>query len=101
MLYLLDVDIDYARMGDRVPEIRAAEHARVKELITQGVVVAEWLKASGRGVVAVWDCPSHEALREAIAGVPMAPYLTKVDVQPVVEHPLFPGGRPAGPGSGP
>lgn len=93
MLYLLDVEIDYARMGDRVAEIRAAEHARVKELIAEGVVVVEWLKSSGRGVYAIWDCPSNDALRQAIASVPMAPYLSRVDIQPLSEHPLFPGGR--------
>lgn len=93
VLYLLDVEIDYARIGDRVAEIRAAEHARVKELIAEGVVLVEWLKANGRGVFAVWDCPSHDALRRTIASVPMAPYLTKVDLHPLTEHPLFPGGR--------
>lgn len=95
MLYLLDVDIDYARLGDRLDAVRAAEHARVRELIAEGVVLAEWLKANGRGIFAVWDCPSHEALRRAIASVPMAPYLSRVDLHPLTEHPLFPGGRAA------
>ena len=93
MLYLLDVEIDYARMGDKLAEVRAAEHARVQELITEGVVVVEWLKASGRGIYAIWDCPSHDALKKAIASVPMAPYLSKVELVPLTEHPLFPGGR--------
>jgi muconolactone delta-isomerase len=93
MLYLLDVEIDYARMGDRVAEIRAAEHARVQELIGEGVVVVEWLKANGRGIYAIWDCASHEVLKKCISSVPMAPYLSKVDLQPLTEHPLFPGGR--------
>lgn len=97
MLYLLDVDIDYARMGERVDEIRAAEHARVRELIALGVVRVEWLKASGRGVFAVWDCVSHDHLRQVISSIPMAPYLARVDVQPLTEHPLFPGGVPPAP----
>ena len=95
MLFLLDVDIDYARMGERVAELRAAEHARVRELVAEGVVVGEWLKASGRGVYAIWDCPSHDALRRTIASVPMSPYLARVDLVPLTEHPLFPGGRTA------
>lgn len=95
MLYLLDVEIDYARMGDRVAELRAAEHARVADLVREGVVLVEWLKASGRGVFAVWDCPSHDALRRTIASVPMAPYLSRVEVVPLTEHPLFPDGRTA------
>lgn len=93
MLYLLDVEIDYARMGDKLADVRAAEQARVKELIAEGVVVVEWLKANGRGIYAIWDCPSHEALKKAIASVPMASYLSKVDLVPLTEHPLFPGGR--------
>lgn len=104
MLYLLDVEIDYATMGDQVAQLRAAEHARVTDLIAQGVVVVEWLKASGRGIFAVWDCPSHEALRRTIASVPMAPYLSRVDVHPLTEHPLFPAGRsgaPLSPAQGP
>ncbi len=100
MLYLLDVEIDYARIADRLAAVRADEHARVRELIGEGVVLVEWLKASGRGVFAVWDCPSHEALRRTIAALPMAPYLARVDLHPLAEHPLFPGGRSAPP-SGP
>ncbi len=97
MLYLLDVEIDYARMGERVVEIRAAEHARVRELIAQKTVVVEWLKANGRGVYAVWDCASHDELRRLLADLPMSPYLSRVDLHPLTEHPLFPAGRPAGP----
>ena len=82
-------------MGDNIGEIRSAEHARVRDLIAEGVVVVEWLKANGRGVFAVWDCPSHHALKQTIASVPMAPYLTKVDLHPLTEHPLFPGGKSA------
>lgn len=95
MLFLLDVEIDYARMGDRVQEIRAAEHARVQALVAQGVVVVEWLKADRSGVWAIWNCDSEAHARELAASVPMAPYLSKLDLHPVVEHPLFPGGRPA------
>ncbi|HYF17259.1 MAG TPA: muconolactone Delta-isomerase family protein [Ramlibacter sp.] len=95
MLFLLDVEIDYARMGDQLAKVRAAEHARVQELIAEGVVVVEWLKADRSGVWAIWDCASEAEARELAASVPMAPYLSRVDVHPVVEHPLFPGGRPA------
>lgn len=95
MLLLLDVEIDYSRMGDRLPEIRAAEHARVLELIAQGVVVVEWLKADRKGVFAIWDCESEAHARALADSVPMAPYLSRVDLHPLMEHPLFPGGRSA------
>jgi muconolactone delta-isomerase len=95
MLFLLNVEIDYTRMGDRLSEIRAAEHAHVKELITQGVVVVEWLKADRTGVFAIWDCDSEAHARALAASVPMAPYLSRLDLHPLAEHPLFPGGRTA------
>jgi muconolactone delta-isomerase len=60
------------------------------------VVLCEWRKASGRGVVAVWNCRSHEHVRELITGLPLAPFLTRIDIVPLVEHPLFPGGLPPG-----
>lgn len=47
MLYLLDVETDYARMEGRVAQPRAAKHARVIDLIGRGMVVVERLKASG------------------------------------------------------
>ena len=94
MLYLLDVDLDYGALGERRAALLQAEHARVAALVREGVVLCEWRKASGRGIYAVWDCRSHEQLRETIASVPLAPYLTKVDAIPLVEHPLFPGGLP-------
>jgi muconolactone delta-isomerase len=55
--------------------------------------VVEWRKASGKGVIAVWDCTSHEALAEILRGLPIAPYLTRIEVTPLVAHPLWPDGR--------
>lgn len=93
MLYHLDVDIDYARMGEGKAELLKAEHARVKALIEEGVVIVEWLKANGLGVLCIWSCRDHAHLRELLSSLPLTPYLTKIDVQPLVDHPLFPGGR--------
>ncbi|MGO9774833.1 MAG: muconolactone Delta-isomerase family protein [Roseiarcus sp.] len=93
MLYHLDVDIDYARMGSDKGAIRAAEHARVKDLVAEGVVVCEWLKANGLGILAIWDCRDHAHLRDLLASLPMTPYLSQIEIEPCVDHPLFPEGR--------
>ena len=95
MLFLLDVEIDYRPMGDRLQAIRAAEHARVQELMAQGVVRVEWLKADRSGVFAIWECENEAHARALADSVPMAPYLRRVDLHPLAEHPLFPGGRSA------
>ena len=93
MLYHIDADIDYAALGEAKEAILEAEWARTLELIERGVAIGEWRKASGRGVVAVWDCASHDELTELLRSIPLAPYLTKVEVTPLVDHPLWPRGR--------
>jgi muconolactone delta-isomerase len=93
MLYLLDVDIDYAALGDRKAEILEAEWAATERLIERNVAVAEWRKASGTGVIAVWDCASRAELSELLRSIPLADYLRNVAVTPLVDHPLWPNGR--------
>ena len=93
MLYLIDVEIDYAAMGEKRDELIAAEHERTRELVDDGVAVIEWRKASGRGVYAVWDCEDHGALNALLRSLPLSPYLTKVEIAPLIPHPLWPDGR--------
>jgi len=93
MLYHIDVEIDYAALGDARERILKDEWRRTQELIDQGVALAEWRKASGRGVIAVWDCASHDEVNELLRGLPLSPYLTRIDVTPLVDHPLWPKGR--------
>jgi muconolactone delta-isomerase len=93
MLYLIDAEIDYGSMGDRRDELIAAEHTRTKELRNEGVAVVEWRKASGRGVMAVWDCADHDTLNDLLRSLPLSPYLSRVEVIPLVPHPLWPRGR--------
>lgn len=93
MLYHIDVDIDYTALGDAKDAVLKAEWVRTQELIERGVAIGEWRKASGRGVIAIWDCASHEQLNEILLGIPLAPYLSKVEVTPLVDHPSWPRGR--------
>ena len=93
MLYLIDVEIDYARMGENRDGLIALEHDRTQELFDEGIAVIEWRKASGRGVTAVWDCRDHGHLNELLRSLPLAPYLSKAEVTPLVPHPLWPDGR--------
>lgn len=93
MFYHIDAEIDYARMGpDRAARI-ASEHAHVAALRAEGRIVVEWRKASNRGVIAIWDCADHAALSDMLRGLPLAPYLSRVEVTPLVPHPLWPDGR--------
>jgi muconolactone delta-isomerase len=93
MLYHIDVDIDYVSLGSRRAEILQAEWRRTEDLIAAGIAVAEWRKANGQGVIAVWDCASHDELSRILASLPLTPYFRRVDVMPLTDHPLWPGGR--------
>ena len=93
MLYMIEAEIDYAALGDKRDEVLASEHARTKKLHEEGIAIAEWRIASGAGVVAVWDCESHEKLNELLRGLPIARYISRTQVTPLIPHPLWPDGR--------
>ena len=99
MRYHIDVEIDYGAMGDKRDELRRGEWAMTQKLLAEGVVVIEWLKASGQGVIAVWDCESHDQLYKLLREMPLYPYFKHLVVTPCVDHPLFPNGRMAAPAS--
>jgi muconolactone delta-isomerase len=93
MRYLVEFYLNPGALGDRSRQILEAEWARTAELVASGTVIGEWRRADGRGAVAVWDCPSHEALNETLRSLPIWPYLSDVKVTPLIDHPSFPGGR--------
>ncbi len=100
MLYHIDVDIDYAALGARKDEILKQEHARTKELLAQGIAVTEFRRADAHGVIAVWNCRSHDHLNELLRGLPIYPYLSDIRVTALVDHPLFPHAPAPAPAGG-
>ena len=95
MLYHIDVDIDYGALGDRKDEILKAEWARTAALKDQGIVVTEFRRADAKGVIAIWNCRSHEHLNDLLRDLPIYPFLSEIRVTALVDHPLFP--HPAAP----
>ncbi|MCP5367490.1 MAG: hypothetical protein H6907_01020 [Hyphomicrobiales bacterium] len=95
MLYHVDADIDYAALGEARDAVLQREWALTRELHARGIILGAWRKTNGRGVIEVWDCESHAELNRLLASLPLAPYLQNLSLQPLSEHPLFPGGRPA------
>lgn len=90
MLFLIDVDIDYGKVGRDLDRILQEEWKRSKELYDSGIMLSIWRKANARGAVAVWDVADAEMLRENIAKMPLYPYFTEIRVMPLVPHPKFP-----------
>jgi muconolactone delta-isomerase len=95
MRYLIEFYLRYQDLGERREQVIDAELARTAELCASGMVIGEWRRADARGAVAVWDCPSHDVLNETLRSLPIWPYLSDVKVTPLIDHPSFPGGRPA------
>lgn len=93
MLFHIEADVDYAGLGERRTEIFAAEHAATAELIRRGVALGEWRKADGSGVICVWSVADRAELDAILGGLPLAPWLPRITVRELAEHPLFPGGR--------
>jgi muconolactone D-isomerase len=90
MLFLIDVDIDYGKLGSDPDRILKEEWKRSKELHESGILLRIWRKANAKGAIAVWDVPDTEALRENIVKMPLYPYFTDIKVMPLVPHPQFP-----------
>ncbi len=90
MLFLIDVDIDYGKLGKDLDLVLKEEWKRSKELYESGIMLRIWRKANAKGAVTVWDVPDAETLRENIAKMPLYPYFTDVKVMPLLAHPQFP-----------
>jgi len=95
MLYHLDVDLDYRRLGPDRDRVLPVEWDRTRELRAKGVILIAYRKASAQGVIEVWDCPSHDAVREHLMSMPLYPYFTQVRLTPLIALPAFTGEDPA------
>jgi muconolactone delta-isomerase len=95
MLYHLDVDLDYGRLGSDRDRVLPVEWERTRELRAKGVILIAYRKASAQGVIEIWDCPSHDAVRDHLMGMPLYPYFTEVRLTPLVALPAFAGEDPA------
>ncbi len=90
MLILLNVDIDYGKLGDELDRVLEEEGKRSKELCENGILLRIWRTANARGAVAIWNFPHAETLRENLAKMLLYPYFSDVRLIPLVPHPLFP-----------
>jgi muconolactone delta-isomerase len=90
MLFLIDIDIDYARLGDKLDQLLEEESKISKNLFESGINLAIWRKANAKGVVVIADHPSHESLYQTLKGMPLYSYFTDIRVTPLVTHPKYP-----------
>lgn len=90
------VSIEF-RWPDDLPEsererLSAAETQRSIELADEGTLVRLWRVPGRRANRGLWSAPDASALHDAIASLPMWPYLD-VTVEPLAVHPRDPAAR--------
>lgn len=90
MIYLLDVDIAYGALGERLEQLLPAEWAETQALVESGRLLGIWRKANAQGVIAIWDMPDHEAVQAQIRRMPLYPWMSRIEITPLVAHPRHP-----------
>ena len=71
---------------DERERLRVIERARAMELREQGVLKRLWRVPGRRAVVGLWETSDATALHDALASLPMFPWMD-VTVEPLATHP--------------
>ena len=72
--------------SDERERLRGIERARAMELRKQGILKRLWRVPGRRAVVGLWDADDATALHEALASLPMFPWMD-VSVEALATHP--------------
>jgi muconolactone delta-isomerase len=91
MIYLIDAKIDYNLLQGRLDELLPLEWQQTTKMFESGQLLGIWRKANAKGVIAIWNMASHEAVNEQIRAMPLYPYMSEIEVTPLVAHPKYPG----------
>ena len=90
MVYLLDVTIDYNQITEPLDKILPLEWEQTKAMAENGSLLGIWRKASAKGVIAIWNMESHEDVSEQIRKMPLYPYMSDIQIEPLIAHPKYP-----------
>jgi muconolactone delta-isomerase len=90
VVYLIDAKIDYNLLGDRLQELLPSEWEQTQAMYEAGALLGIWRKASAKGVIAVWKMADHAAVHDQIRKMPLYPYMSDIEVTPLVAHPRYP-----------
>ncbi|MBL8579912.1 MAG: muconolactone Delta-isomerase family protein [Mesorhizobium sp.] len=93
MEFLVEIEVTFPPDGDpkQKAELIAAEGRRAKELAAAGTIRRLWRQPGRWANFGIWYAPDATALHEALASLPLFPWL-KVKVNPLARHPSDPGG---------
>jgi muconolactone D-isomerase len=103
MEFLVHMEVSQVPEGpEPEAELREREAVRARELADAGILLRLWRVPGKRENWGIWGAKDADALHEALAILPMFPYLV-ITVHPLAPHPNDPQkvrGLEMGPGSG-
>lgn len=85
-LVRFDINQPESMTSDERERLRGIERARAMELREQGILKRLWRVPGRRAVVGLWEAPDATALHDALASLPMFPWMD-VDVEALATHP--------------
>lgn len=92
MEFLVQIVVNFPPDGDAEVKARliAAEAVRARELADAGIIRRLWRQPGRWANYGIWQAADTSALHDAIASLPMFPWL-RVTVHPLAHHPSDPG----------
>ena len=72
---------------DRLAALQAAESARARELVAQGVLKRIWRIPGRRSNISLYEAADATALHAALSSLPLFPYMD-IEVQALAVHPV-------------
>lgn len=81
-----EIDAPESMTTDERERLRSLERIRAMELREQGILVRLWRVPGRRAVVGLWEAADATALHDALASLPMFPWMD-VTVEALATHP--------------
>jgi muconolactone D-isomerase len=85
-LVRFDVNPPASMSAEERERLRALERIRATELRELGILRRLWRVPGRRSVVGLWEAPDATVLHDALASLPMFPWMD-VTVEPLATHP--------------
>ena len=84
--YLVEIELNFPpEPNNLVDERKAQEAARARQLRAEGTIVRIWRVPGRRANVGIWRAEDPTALHNAVASLPLFPYMD-VRVVPLADH---------------
>jgi len=89
MEFLVHMNVDGIPSGIELQPLLDREKERAKELAASGILRRLWRIPGRRANWGIWNARSIDELHEALASLPMYPFMT-ITVHPLAKHPNDP-----------